>query len=437
MTDIKEKRSEKILVALPGILFMLSFVLILLFDLALKPDIETQADVFTAMVRIINAFAFILSVIVFIRKGRKAPVMENLKKRPWILFFSGFLALTAVSTLINGVNRDALLGIEYRNVGVPSFFAYIIGYLFLSSFALDERRKKAAAYVFVLGSDLIALASLWHVFIRPIAAFQGKKALSAVFLNGNHYGYFIVTALLVCFMLTVMEKSFLRGIFAFASFVLESAVLIINNSMGCFIAAFAGIVFAGIVLAVKGLLNRRYFILLLCPPALLAGGYFLMDAGFYAPAIEKALTALYRNLLELSADLGNILSSNALAASSGSNRMKLWKEALELILKKPLFGYGCEGTSELLGSRFGIYNAHNELLTVAGYFGIISAVLYLAGITGALVTGAGNISEDTPASAGFLLAAFGYLISSMFGTTMFYTLPLLFLFLGYSQTTKN
>ena len=139
-------------------------------------------------------------------------------------------------------------------------------------------------------------------------------------------------------------------------------------------------------------------------------------------------------------DVSAIIHQSEYATAAGHNRWLLWTETWKYIIKKPLLGYGCEGLSDVLMDSLGRANPHNEVLAYAAQFGIPAAVFYTLSII-ALLTRPflkhknaetkNGVSMDGSCCAG-LLAAFGYFISSLFGVTMFYTLPFFFIFLGLS-----
>jgi len=116
--------------------------------------------------------------------------------------------------------------------------------------------------------------------------------------------------------------------------------------------------------------------------------------------------------------------------SAGHNRWLLWQITMEHIASRPFLGYGCEGLSETLMDLTGRANPHNEILTYAAYFGIPAALLYAAGV---LITVINGIRSGEHASMTAAFAAAAYFISSMFGVSMFYTTPFLFVLLGLSH----
>ena len=155
------------------------------------------------------------------------------------------------------------------------------------------------------------------------------------------------------------------------------------------------------------------------------------------PGKADVISGTFSSLIN---DVSAVLHQSEDAAAAGHNRWLLWTETWKYIVKKPLLGYGCEGFSDVLMDSLGRANPHNEVLAYAAQFGIPAAMFYVLSIMALLIrpflkhknaeTKNGD-SMDGSCCAG-LLAAFGYFISSLFGVTMFYTLPFFFIFLGLS-----
>lgn len=120
------------------------------------------------------------------------------------------------------------------------------------------------------------------------------------------------------------------------------------------------------------------------------------------------------------------------ADSAGTGRWGLWKNTLKYISERPVIGWGIEGIAERLELDSGGLNnrPHNEFLQYAAFFGIPAAVLYICGLAGVFIHSWKKRFEIGKYSVACLSVAFTYIFSSLFGNTMFYTAPFLFIFLG-------
>ena len=435
-------RARDWLPVIPGILFVLTFIVQLFLDLFMNPDTSTQATLFTSMIRAVNFFSLAFAIF-FMGYGKDQKEKQKfsfslfLRNNSHVFFFTVFYVFVLLSSVINGITRDVLFGMEYRNIGILELFIFLFIYVKLPDSVKETKVKRIVAGLFLLASSLIALCALYDRFIGKIAAFAGKKGLSAIFLNGNHYGYFLVMAVCIAFMMTVTEEKTVSAFFCFLAYILNFSAIVINNSAGCFLAVSITIVLMTGLLAAKNMTNRRFWFMILLLPLVPALMYALMTQGIHAAEIEQIFNSVYRNMIETVCDAGNILNGSLLADAAGSNRIRLWKETVHLIMKKPVLGFGCEGISLKLADSFGIYNAHNELLTFAAYFGLPAAAAYVLGVFSIFIKSAAAHDKNHRMELCFLAGSVGYFISSLFGTAMFYTFPLFMIFLGLAHIRKG
>lgn len=435
-------RARDWLPVIPGILFVLTFIFQLFLDLFMNPDASTQATLFASMIRAVNFFSLAFAIF-FMGYGKDQKEKQKfsfslfLRNNSHFFFFTVFYVFVLLSSVINGITRDVLFGMEYRNIGILELFIFLFIYVKLPDSVKDTKVKRIVAGLFLLASSLIALCALYDRFIGKIAAFAGKKGLSAIFLNGNHYGYFLVMAVCIAFMMTVTEEKMTSAFFCFLAYILNLSVLVINNSAGCFLAVFLTLVLMTGLLAAGKMTNRRFWFMIILLPLVPALMYALMTQGIFAAQIERIFNSVYRNMIETVCDAGNIFNRSILADAAGSNRIRLWKETLRLIMQKPFLGFGCEGISLKLADSFGIYNAHNELLTFAAYFGVPAAAAYVLGVFSIFIKSAAAHDKNQRVELCFLAGSIGYFISSFFGTAMFYTYPLFMIFLGFAHIRKG
>ena len=73
---------------------------------------------------------------------------------------------------------------------------------------------------------------------------------------------------------------------------------------------------------------------------------------------------------------------------------------------------------------------HNEFLQYSAFFGIPATVFYVAGILAIYLKALKNKYKLDIYAKASLITAFAYLVSSLFGNTMYYTTPYLFILLG-------
>ena len=350
--------------------------------------------------------------------------LTDMRHRLVWLFFGGFLLCILISTAVNGFDEKALHGVPFRNTGVLHLAAYVLVYMGAAAGIRRRELRNLIPNMYLAAADLLAAAVFADRFIAEIPAFHDKKDLSAVFFNGNHYGYFIVMAVLLAAGLFIYGSR-RQSVFGAVSLVLNFIVLLMNRSSGCMLAVMTVLAVFAVYVLIRGGGDERRKMLILAGSAVM-----VLLAGLFMVQPLRAEAASFFS------DITSILSGDA-DSSAGHNRLLLWETVAAYIKERPLTGYGCEGISDLLMAETGRANAHNELLTYAAFYGIPAAVLYTLGVITVIIEGfiEGFRGHDDAAGRSACLAAAAYFISSLFGVTMFYTLPFFFIFMGLSLSS--
>lgn len=399
---------------LPGILMCVMLVIVLILDIAVPGMKEKQYEDFP------NIFTFMDYVIIvggLLHIGIAAKRKDLHFEKTDILFVA-FALLIFLSTLVNGFNFMTIDGVPYRYIGILNMFAFMLVYMGVTR---AIKRESFGTYIltgYLISADLIGAAALYDLFSGSIAAFQGKKEISAIFFNGNHYGYFLLMAVLIGAAYYLFSENKL-SVFGAASAALNLIVLAINHSLGSILAVIIVLIAAGIVIAVKDRSYGRKMTLLAA--ALLVS---FVIALIVSPALRKEFTVL-------ASDFGAVLSGTA-EGSAGHRRLQMWNLTTGYISEKPLLGYGCEGIAFMLYKAMKVSAPHCEPLAYAAYYGIPAALLYIAGVIGVLFSNIRRTGINSVQQKAACMAAAGYFISSFVGVGMFYTLPFFFIFLGLS-----
>ena len=399
--------------AIPGMLMTGLIAIMLILDTFIGSMSAKQYEVFQTLAHATNILAAFAGGAAIISEAKR----HRINLRPSYVFFGLFLILVIISTCVNGWDEKALLGLPYRNIGVPLLMIMVVIYMGASGFVMNTRYKKGIMLAYLIVSDAVAASAIFDRFINRIPAYGAKTEFSALFFNGNHYGYYILMAVIIAagFCAYGKEKVRLAGIISLA---FNVCVLILNGTMGCIVSA----VIMLFLLALTLMSDRK-------------GEYrkmALYAVGFLTVCLAAAFicsSAFHNEVSTLFSDIGAVLQGEAQGAE-GHNRIMLWSHTVEYIKEHPLAGYGCEGMSDMMFAEIGRSNPHNEILTYAAYFGIPAACMYAAGVISTLAEHF-RYSKTTMSRIA-ALAASGYLISSFFGVAMFYTTPFFFIFLGLS-----
>lgn len=400
------------LTLLPGLLMCAMLVIVLILDIAMPGMTEKQYEVFPDIFTIAD-YVIIAGGLLYLIMAAKRGELHFEKTD---ILFAAFALLILLSTLVNGFNFMTIDGVPYRFIGILNMFALMLIYMGVTRAIKSEVFAGYIMTGYLAIADLIGLAALIDFTTGGIAAFHEKKELSAIFFNGNHYGYFLLMAVLIGAAYYLFSENKL-AIFGAASAVLNLIILAINHSLGSILALIIVLVATGILIAVKERSSGRKMLLL---AAVLAGAFVI--ALLVSPALRKEFAVLV-------SDLGAVLGGTA-EGSAGHRRLQMWTLTAGYISERPLLGYGCEGIAFMLYEAMKVSDPHCEPLAYAAYYGIPAALLYMAGVIGVILSNIRRTESRSMYQKAACMAAAGYFISSFVGVGMFYTLPFLFIFLG-------
>ena len=351
------------------------------------------------------------------------------------LLFLVMAVLIMISTFINGFTEYALKGYIYRGESVFSFLSYVLCFYSCASVIRYERTKRFLLNSFLAASSFISIVSLLDYFgIIPVWHFHlyQKNAMTAVFYNSNHFGYYLAIAVTISFALCLFEEAKVPRYLYMVSLALHAVTLVMNRTRGCYLACIGAVIVACLVYVKTG---RRRLIRIVPALSVLAAS---VAAGFIIqPQGLDRFMRLFRDVSEVTS---SVVSSDTAknVDRAGSGRWLLWKVTAGAILQKPLFGWGTEGIADLLNSS-SIHNIrpHNEYLQYAAFYGIPACLSYLSSVAVIYYRACRRLRSLSPYAVVALMGGIAYLISACFGNTMFYTTPFLFILLGLGFRTEK
>ena len=409
--DIVMKSRDSIM-AVPALLLCAVTLVMLILDLTLPVMSDYQYMIYPLLVKCTGLAGLICAAMCI----RDLMNEDHIRLDAGSLCFLLFLICIAISTCVNGFNRDALLGVQFRYIGIFDMLSFFLAYMLCSRNIKGENIRRNVLTAIAAVSDIIAVVFLTDHFALFVEAFKNKNEPAAIFFHGNHYGYFIVIAVIISAGLSLYGSSRQRmfGIFSFA---LNIAALSINRSTGCILATGTVLLAGAIVMFIRNKESRKGIILIAAFLAALTAVVLK-----YEPLLAEDAMMDIRDAVDIITGEGNGLH--------GHGRWGLWQQTVGLIKERPLFGYGCEGISKVLLETNVAANPHNEVMTYAAYYGIPAAVIYFCGV---LITISRGLRSGSRESVTAACAAAAYFMSSMFGVSMFYTSPFFFVLLGLSQ----
>jgi O-antigen ligase len=281
---------------------------------------------------------------------------------------------------------------------------------------------------------LALLTSFDSIYINYLFDFV---PYAAVFRNLNHYGYYACCSLMCAAALYIDAKrttgklsdrnnSGMRPIVSQILYIAEIAIISYvvaqNGSFGPLLAVITG--FLGCIAVFTCFRRERL------RRAVVAAIVFAAMV-----TISNLQTGRFiSDIKALAGDVKEIAERRDEAAEAGSGRWKIWKAGVQFALERPLFGYGPDN----LGERYrevGLEKfdrPHNELIQFAASLCIPAMLFYLAGLASHLIRFFRAGKKLSTLTLGLFCAVGAYLVSSLFGNTMYYTSPFFFMLLGMS-----
>jgi O-antigen ligase len=222
--------------------------------------------------------------------------------------------------------------------------------------------------------------------------------------------------------------------FAYVSF-----TLFINDTFGAYLAAFGGSVFAYVMFLLRTKRDRKPTPLDFAPVMLVAVVLIVAAASlaFSKDGMGIAIRNIQKNVMGFATDIHNVAENNEDAAKAGSTRMTLWKDTVQRITERPVFGFGPMG---LYNNEHSITNGdapHNEFLQIAAYLGIPGLLMYLCGVFSLAWRQLKNLHRLSPMVVVTVGVTATYLMSSAFGNPVFNSAPYFWLFFGLSTAMNE
>ncbi|MFA7055896.1 MAG: O-antigen ligase family protein [Acholeplasmataceae bacterium] len=374
----------------------------------------------------IGYLGIIMTVIIILSSLRnksknKIPTKIYVFEHKVELFLLLFLLWSLISSLFSSDQALSFLGTDYRKDGWLSYLSYSgffgLGYLLFKEKDIIRLLRFLGTVASILGVLLIVNMES----INEIFTFYHK---STVFYNPNHMGYYLVISILSLTYLAIRKpKIDTDKVICYILFSILVVALIENGSFGPYIAVSMGLLFLMIMTFV---LEKNKLIHSISITILFIGISVIMN-------FESSF--LSNEINHLSEGIDDIIEDKEDADRAGSGRWGLWTNGIEFMLDKPVTGYGIENLEnaylevDIIQDR-----PHNEFIQIAATTGIIGLLLYVSALGFHFLDFFKLKKKITYDHIGILMIVFGYLVSSFFGNSMFYTTPFFIMILGISKS---
>ncbi len=409
------------LAVLPFVLFALTPILFLVQYMFETYSMELQ-------VYSINSISWKLALGIYSFSFVKALTEKRLNKAFFksnitLYFFAAFIILILISTYINR-NEPNALGETWRFESYTSFIIYIAVYFGCAALVSERRLKLIAIRIMQCVSMILVVLVVIDKHLWHIEAFYPYKwssdGMVAVFNNRNFYCYYLTLNLLLSAALFVFLKSWKWRIFDSVCFIMNTWILMRDDTLGCFIAGGFGLIF---LIVIQRLHDGKFNKLVFVP----MGAYLVL---FVLSMFTDS--NLLSSFLGMFGDMKKIVTNAEDAGKAGSYRWALWTNTVSYIKERPFFGFGNEGIAERLHIAADNSRPHNEYLQYAVFFGIPAALMYISGVLSVFLRGLKRRKVLDAFTLAAFTAAFGYLVSALFGNTTCSVAPYLFCLLGFA-----
>lgn len=353
--------------------------------------------------------------------GSLSKIGGLLKDNIAITLFVVFGFLMIATTFLNGAPKIAIEGSQYRGEGLIGFLSYVV-YFILAACLISERKKKIVAISFLITSTLVgSVIFVDYVFLNE--KYNYAMGDYMIFFQYNHLGYYLLMSIMFFGMLFIISKKIVWKLVHISGFMFMTAVLLMNDTWGCQLALFVGIIFTIVVYSIgKGKFQPMALMLLLAMVATFLLAYFTNDR-----LKEKIETNIKQQIYDTNA----LLDKDEIEeGTTGTSRIRLWEHAFQYLTEKPIIGHGADVTGDRLDREVGNDRCHCEYLNYAVSFGIPTALIYIVAVFMVYLRGLRKKKELKEMNYVGLCAAFAYLASALVGNSMFYTAPFLFIALG-------
>lgn len=364
------------------------------------------------------------SLIIYDKMKKSANKKEIIKELLPILIFILFMIWSLFSCRQAALKKQAFNGNLYRKEG---YFMYInyAGY-FLCAFLLENKKLRKI----LLNTFIITSIFLMTVNRISLNIFTNNEIQDSVFHQFNHYGYYLMMSLICSLGLFITEKNKTLKMFYLLAYILIGYAMIYNNTFGCYLAICIFLILYAIYALIKKTDRKLIFIAIII--------FTILSC----VTVRKGKNLAYENLKQFAFDIKAVITKimnldvedeeiDKNFEDAGTYRMELWVYGIKFISKKPIIGYGPDNLRQQYLIR-GIEQdrPHNLLIYLAAATGIPGMIIYITAVGIIVIKGIIRLFKKDKKGVIYLSIVITYLISSMFGNSMYYTSPYFFIFLG-------
>jgi len=376
----------------------------------------------------ISALAWVTGVATGAIQTRSVPL------KWWLV---SFLGLGVVSTVFAMNPTTSFFGGPYHAVGLLAFL--LVGALaFLAvQMVSSAARLRAVSWATVSGGVIVAVIGLLQILgLDPLAPTAGPGFILArgasLLGNPDFTGTYLVLPMMVAAGLVLSEQTARDRGLAAVAFVLTASEMIATLTRGAWIGAAVGLVMLAIAYMRTGAKPAR--------------GVWIAAAS----ALLLPVALILRDPSRALRQIGDLVAGG----ESGGGRLILWKDALAVVARHPIFGTGPDAyrlgwyparsvaSVKLSGLSSITEDPHNFILLLMATIGIPAAIAAI-GLAVSSLYAAGGTALDRDARPGRLVyagwwAAIGALcVALVFATNTASVAMALFLGVGVLAAARS
>ncbi len=354
-------------------------------------------------------------------------IRENLLPTGLVLM----LLWSVLSALLSGNPKVCFLGDDYRQEGVLTYFLYAA--LFIAAMQLTEKHMKWVAEVLCATCAFSGILVITGGKLIPGLFYLEQDLRAAMFHQYNHYGYFLAICFPISFGLALQDgKAALPlRVFRIGSFWLICNAIAFNSVRGSFVAILVALFGWNLAVLID---HRSHWKRLLLLDLLFTLTILGLNTG---STLLERMDFLFREVEQVSQSLPTAGEAEITAAidNLGTERVLLWRLGIQFALEKPIFGYGPDNLGHLYGAvRYNLPDRpHNELIQFAASLGFPALIFYVTAIGSHVAAFFRSFRKLSIFHLALFASAGCYLVSSMFGNTMYYTTPYYFMMLAFTH----
>lgn len=344
-----------------------------------------------------------------------------------------FFIWSFISSLLSSNKIFAFVGTWYRHDGYISYIFYL-GFL-IHGFIVSHNKKslKILLNILVISSTIMCFLILINnkftdILIKGINLYSSDLDVG-IFSQRNHFGYYLTICICASFSFFV-NSSRKNVMFYLLTYILLLYTLTKNDTFGCFLAVSSSVIclFVYTIIKKKNIIKS---ILVLIIISIFMFSFSTIRNNIFNTSNEAINIGQNINNID---KMDEIISTNGrLLLCAGTNRFDLWINGIKLIGNKPLFGYGFENLAEPYSKVLKCEltdRPHNIFIQLGANIGIMGIVLYVAFLGIIFINLLKKFKYIDPIIMCFAFMSIGYIVSSMFGNSMFYTSPYYMVSLG-------